>query len=87
MLEKASRGEIGEAAIRKIARSSSLVAIDKGGRITLDETTRARAGIEAGGQAILVGNFDRLEIWRPSRAATIAGEDDVAEPDRVWIDE
>lgn len=86
LLEKAQRGETSVATIRKIARSSSLVSIDKGGRITLDEAMRRRAGIDAGGQAVLVGNLDCLEIWRPSRFATIAGEDDVAEPDRVWID-
>lgn len=87
MLEKANRGEVSMAAIRKTARSSSLVSIDKGGRITLDETMRSRAGIEAGGQAMLVGAFDRLEIWRPSRFETIVSEDDVTEPDRVWTGE
>ena len=87
MLEKASRGEVSEAAIRKMGRNSNIVSIDKQGRITLDEASRQRAGIEAGGQAVLVGALDRLEIWRPNRFATVVGEDDVTEPDRVWVDE
>jgi MraZ protein len=87
LLEKASRGEITDAAVRKMGRNSTIVAVDKQGRVTLDEATRRRAGIEAGGQAVLVGALDRLEIWRPSRFTTIAGEDDITEPDRVWIDE
>ncbi len=87
LLDKASRGEVTEAAVRKMGRNSTIVAVDKQNRITLDETTRRRAGIETGGQAVLIGALDRLEIWRPSRFSTIAGEDDITEPDRVWIDE
>lgn len=86
MLEKASRGEVSEAAVRKMGRNSVRVSVDKQGRITLDEATRVQAGIESPGQAILVGALDRLEIWRPSRFSTIVDEDDVTEPDRVWVD-
>ena len=35
---------------------------------------------------MLIGALDRLEIWRPSRFVTITDEDDVTEPDRVWVD-
>lgn len=86
LLERARRGEATEAAIRKMGRNSSIVSIDKQGRITLDEATRTHAGIQAGGQAMLVGALDRLEIWRPSRFDTIVNEDDITEPDRVWND-
>jgi MraZ protein len=86
LLEKAARGEVTEAAVRKMGRNSSIVAIDKSSRITLDEASRQRAGIEAGSQVILVGALDRLEIWRPSRFDTVTDEDDVTEPDRVWVD-
>ena len=86
MLDKAARGEVSEAAVRKMGRNSSIVAIDKSSRITLDEATRQRAGIEPSSQVILVGALDRLEIWRPSRFDTVTDEDDVTEPDRVWID-
>jgi MraZ protein len=86
LLDKAGRGEITEAAIRKMGRNSTIVAIDKQGRITLDEAARQRAGIEAGSQAVLVGALDRLEIWRPNRFETVVDEDDITEPDRVWVD-
>lgn len=86
MLDKAARGEVTEAAVRKVGRNSSIVSIDKQGRITLDESSRQRAGIETGSQVILVGALDRLEIWRPSRFGTVVDEDDVTEPDRVWVD-
>ncbi len=87
MLDKASSGELTRAAIRKMGRKSTLVSIDKQSRITLDEATRQRAGIEAGGNVVLLGALNQLEIWRPSRFATIAGEDDVVEPDRIWENE
>ena len=86
LLDKATRGEVTEAAVRKMGRNSTIVSIDKQGRITLDETSRTRAGIDTGSQVILVGALDRLEIWRPSRFETITDEDDVTEPDRVWVD-
>ncbi len=86
LLDKATRGEVTEAAVRKMGRNSTIVSIDKQGRITLDETSRTRAGIDTGSQVILVGALDRLEIWRPSRVETITDEDDVTEPDRVWVD-
>ena len=86
LLEKFSRGEVSDAAVRKMGTKSNVVSIDKQGRITLDDATRRHAGIEAGGTAMLVGALDRLEIWRPSRYETISDEDDVTEPDRVWND-
>jgi MraZ protein len=85
-LEKFGRGEVSEAAVRKLGRNTTVVAIDKQGRITLDEATRRHAGIETGGHVVLVGALDRLEVWRPSRFATVTDEDDVTEPDRVWVD-
>ena len=86
LLEKFSRGEVSDAAVRKMGTKSNLVSIDKQGRITLDDATRRHAGIESGGTAMLVGALDRLEIWRPSRYETVSDEDDVTEPDRVWND-
>ena len=86
LLEKFGRGEVTEAAVRKMGKNSTLVSVDKQGRITLDEPNRVHAGIETGGQAKLVGALDRLEIWRPNRYHTISDEDDVTEPNRVWND-
>ena len=85
-LDKFGRGEVSEAAVRKMGRNSMIVSVDKQGRITLDEATRRQAGIEAGTHVVLIGALDRLEIWRPSRFVTITDEDDVTEPDRVWVD-
>ena len=76
-----------ESALRNFGVNSSIVAIDKQGRITLDEATRDHAGIRPGAQAILAGALSKLEVWRPSRYGTVRGEDAVIQPPRVWADE
>ena len=47
---------------------SSVVSIDKQGRITLDEATRQpRRPRARAGSAVIAGAIDNLEVWRPSR--------------------
>ncbi len=87
LLEEVRNGLRPESALRNFGVNSSIVAIDKQGRITLDEATRDHAGIRPGAQAILAGALSKLEVWRPSRYGTVRGEDAVIQPPRVWADE
>lgn len=87
LLNEVRSGLLPESALRDFGVNSSIVSIDKQGRITLDESTRMHAGIRSGSQAILAGALSKLEVWRPSRYGTVRGEDAVVQPSRVWTDE
>lgn len=87
LLEEVRNGTKPESALRDFGVNSSIVAIDKQGRITLDEPSRNHAGIRPGSQAMLAGAISKLEVWRPSRYDTIRGEDAEVQPSRVWADE
>lgn len=87
ILDEVRNGSLPESATRDFGVNSTIAAIDKQGRITLDEQVRNHAGIRSGGQAILAGALTKLEVWRPSRYGTIRGEDAVMQPQRVWADE
>lgn len=85
--EQVRSGAQPASALRAFGVKSSVVSIDKQGRITLDESVRDLAGLVPGGQAVIAGAIDNLEVWRPSRYRTIRGEDAVVQPTRVWNDE
>ena len=87
VLVQVRNGERPQSAARDFGVSSSLLSIDKQGRITLDEESRKHAGLRSGGQVVIAGALSCLQIWRPSRYRTMRTEDDVTEPARVWIDE
>ena len=83
--EQVRAGARPASALRAFGVQSSVVSIDKQGRITLDEATRRHAGLR--GNAIIAGAIDNLEVWRPSRYEQVRGEDDVVQPSRDWNDE
>lgn len=85
--ERVRRGEAPESALRAFGVSSSVSSIDKQGRITLDEVSRQHAGIMSGGQAVIAGALNKLEVWRPSRYRRIRTEDVIVQPGRVWNDD
>jgi MraZ protein len=87
LTERVRQGEQPRSALRAFGVQSSVVSIDKQGRITLDEESRRHAGIKPGGQAVIAGAVTSLEVWRPSRYARISSEHDVVQPPRVWVDE
>ena len=87
VLGKIERGELPDSAARDFGVNSFLHAIDKQGRITLDDDTRRHAGIAVGGNVVVAGALSVLQIWRPGRFRTIRGEDGVQQPNRVWLDE
>ena len=87
VLDEIHSGDLPESAARYYAVSSSVLAVDKQGRITLDDDSRRHAGLNSGGQVMIAGALNCLEIWRPSRYRTVRVEDGVTQPGRVWKDE
>lgn len=74
-----------ESAMRAFGAQTQIAAIDKQGRITLDEAVRTHAGLRS--QAVIVGSVEHLEIWRPSRYEQVRVEHHDADPPRRWDDE
>jgi MraZ protein len=87
VLDQVREGLRDESAARAFGVNSSQVAIDKQGRITLDEESRRHAGLVAVDQVVIAGALNSLQIWRPSRFATMRSEDGVMQPARVWNDD
>ena len=61
------RGDKTEQERRALAASMVEVVIDAQGRVTLDESLRSYAGLSVGSKVVVAGNFERVEIWEPSR--------------------
>lgn len=87
LMDEVRAGLQPESVLRNFGVNSSVVSVDKQGRITLDEHARRHAAIVAGGTVILAGAIKELEVWRPSRYRTVRGEDAVVQPARVWQDD
>jgi MraZ protein len=87
LMGRVDDGELPASALRNFGVNSSVVGIDKQGRITLDDESRQFAGITPGAQVVIAGALKSLEVWRPSRYRTVRGEDGMTQPPRVWIDE
>lgn len=60
---------------RVVGGNSEQVTVDKAGRICLPEAMATAAGITA--QALLVGMFERFEIWEPERYKLVEAADAV----------
>ena len=62
------------AALRRVLGSkSATVTLDKAGRICLPESMAKAVEIE--GEAVLIGLFDRFEIWNPERYEKVSAVD------------
>jgi len=59
---------------RFLGRSSDQVLVDKAGRICLPEAMAVGAAIER--EAVLIGTWDRFEIWNPTRYEATSVVDD-----------
>ncbi|MDX1748037.1 MAG: hypothetical protein R3324_19055 [Halobacteriales archaeon] len=65
---EAGTGKKGRAYARTFSASADMQSVDtKTGRVLLKESLREFAGLEPGGQVIVVGNFDTVELWNPDR--------------------
>ena len=63
MLDQVRAGRISQNRLRAVAGAASLVAIDKQGRITIDEHLRRYAELRPSTKVIVRGAFDHGEIW------------------------
>ena len=59
---------------RLLGRNSDQVVLDKAGRICLPEMMAAGAAIDR--EAVLIGSWDRFEIWNPARYEATSRVDD-----------
>lgn len=87
VMERVRTGELPDSALRDFGVTSTVISIDKQGRITLDDELRSHAGVASGSQVVIAGALSTLQIWRPSRYRTVRGEDGVSQPPRVWADD
>ncbi|MBA2386320.1 MAG: cell division/cell wall cluster transcriptional repressor MraZ [Acidimicrobiia bacterium] len=80
MMTQVRDGQVSQNRLRAVAGSAALVAIDKQGRITVDEHLRQYAQLQPSSKVIVRGRFDRGEIWCEDffhQVATV-GEDEMA---------
>ena len=63
MMTQVREGRMSQNRLRAVAGSAALVAIDKQGRITVDEHLRDYAQLRPSSKVIVRGRFDRGEIW------------------------
>ncbi|MBK7999539.1 MAG: hypothetical protein IPK15_12705 [Verrucomicrobia bacterium] len=63
-----------EALRRFLGRKSHMVTSDKSGRITIPEHMATVVGIDK--KAVLVGMFDRFQMWSPEKFSSITEGDD-----------
>ena len=80
LIAKVERGDLTLNRQRAMASSAVLVALDKQGRVNVDEKLREYADLTLESQVVVAGNLIKLEIWSPERYARIdaEGTDDIA---------
>jgi MraZ protein len=66
------------AVMRYFSRNSSELIMDKNGRVVLPENLAKAAGIDK--EAVLVGMWERFEIWSPERFTQTATQEDQVAP-------
>ncbi len=72
-----------EALRRYLGRKSHMVTSDKSGRITLPEHMAKAVAIEK--KAVLVGMFDRFQMWSPERFSAISESDDALAQEAIRL--
>lgn len=80
MMSQVREGQMSQHRLRAVAGSAALVAIDKQGRITVDEHLRQYAQLQPSSRVVVRGRFDRGEIWCEDFFHQVAavGEDEMA---------
>lgn len=74
LTEKVRDGLATHNAVRAFAANATEVKLDSQGRITIPQRLRGYAGLTA--DAVIIGAFDRIEIWDTTRWQDISGEAD-----------
>jgi MraZ protein len=64
---------------RLLGKNSDQAKLDKSGRICLPEMMARGAGIDR--EAVLIGSWDRFEIWNPDRYEATSVVDEALAPD------
>jgi MraZ protein len=75
--------ERAESLRRHLGRNSQMVVSDKAGRITLPEHMARAAGIEK--KTVMVGMFDRFQMWSPERHALVCDADNALGQDAMKL--
>lgn len=75
--------ERAESLRRYLGRNSAMVTSDKAGRLTLPEHMARAAGIEK--KTVLVGMFDRFQMWSPERHALVCEADNALGADAMKL--
>lgn len=80
LIAKVERGDLTLNRQRALASSAVMAAVDRQGRVNVDEKLRAYAALALESQVVVAGNLTRLEIWSPERYARVdaEGTDDIA---------
>jgi transcriptional regulator MraZ len=80
LIAKVERGDLTLNRQRALASSAVLAAVDRQGRVNVDERLRVYAELTLESQVVVSGNLTRLEIWSPERFARVdaEGTDDIA---------
>jgi len=63
VIEQVRRGEMSRGRQRAVAHSATLVALDKQGRITIEDRLRNYAHLEPSSRVVVSGCLDRAEVW------------------------
>jgi len=74
IMERVRQGDMPLARQRALAHSATLVALDKQGRITIDEKLRTYAHLEVGSKVVVSGNLDKAEVWSNELYERIAAD-------------
>lgn len=75
--------ERAESLRRHLGRNSQMVTSDKAGRITLPEHMARAAAIEK--KTVMLGMFDRFQVWSPARYAVVKEADDALGQDAMKL--
>ena len=72
-----------EALRRSLGARSDQVTLDKAGRICLPDRLAAAAGLDE--EALLIGMFDRFQIWDPERYEAASALDEEIYDDAIQL--
>lgn len=70
---------------RWLGKNSSLLRLDKSGRICLPEFMADAAGIQPNAEAVAVGLMDRWQLWSPSRWGPRSDRDDAMQNEALKL--
>ena len=69
--EKERAGEVPSSAVRSLLAGAAAVKPDAQGRIAVPEALRTFAGLRENDKVVVIGNFDRIELWAAERWAAV----------------